>query len=292
MICATPTLAELVRLYILHHPCLKSGSRYLYGRSVGSLESHYGYELRACDFADDVILPWLSWRLGTASAKTVKRERGDLLTLWRFAFKQGLCQNPPIDVPTVKIPRRSPNSWTVEEYQRIVAVCDLLQGDMRGLPISKAMWWRTLVTFLYWIGCRIGAALAVTPSDVNLDRRLVRLAADDAKTDLEQVLLLSPQAADTLRTMLAFGRPTIWEYPYSRRHIWEEYKAILALAGLPNDRSHMFQKTRRTTYTQCVKHGSKEIASKQLGHKTDMSRFYLDESQLDITQAANLLPQL
>jgi integrase len=226
------------------------------------------------------------------SAKTVKRERGDLLTLWRFAYKQGLCRESPIDVPTVKIARRNPNSWTAAEYTALLATCAGLRGEMRATGISKAAWWGSLSTFLYWIGCRIGAALAIRPADMDLRRRLVRLRAEGAKTGIEQTLLLHPQAVAAVASIYSPDRQRVWPYPYSRRRLWEHYKQILRRAGLPSDRSSMFQRTRRTTYTLCVKYGSKEVASRQLGHKTDMSRYYLDESQLDIQQAATVLPPL
>lgn len=292
MICSTPTLAELVTLYGVHHPCLDKDSLNLYGYARKSLEKFYGYELRACDFSDDLMLPWLSHRLGERAAKTVRRERGDLLTLWRFSFKRGLCSQQPIDVPTVKVPRKNPNSWTISEYTRLIDTCRSLTGEIRGTGIKKSLWWESLTTFLYWIGCRIGAALAVETSDIFLDRRLVRLKSEDAKTNLEQILLMHPQAVAAVKSMLSPDRKLVWPYPFGRRRIWEHYKAILQRAGLPTDREHMFQKTRRTTYTMCVKYGSKEIASKQLGHKTDMSRYYLDESQLLTPQAADVLPLL
>lgn len=290
MICATPTLIQLVDLYSRHHPSLDSASLKLYGYAVGSLEKHYGYSLRACDFSEDLILPWLSARLAQRSAKTVKRERGDLLTLWRFAFKRGLCRESPFDIPAVKVPMRTPNSWTPGEYAMIVDSCRKLTGTVKGTAIPRSLWWHTITTFLYWVGCRIGAAVAIEPSDVNLSRRTVRLRSDAAKTDFEQVLALHPMACQSIEEMMAFRQPHVWPTGVSHRRLWEQYKVILTSAGLPHDRSCMFQRTRRTTYTLCVKFGSKELASKQLGHKTDMSRFYLDTTQLGQQSAADVMP--
>jgi hypothetical protein len=34
------------------------------------------------------------------------------------------------------------------------------------------------------------------------------------------------------------------------------------------------------------------VAQRQLGHKTDMSRYYLDQTQLADVQAADVLPSL
>ena len=291
MIQLAPSMADLVKLYAIHHPSLDEGSVKLYQYAVKSLERHCDYIPHASDLSDDLLLPWLGRRLRERSPKTVRRERSDLLTLWRFAYKKGMTANPPIDFPTVKVPRKNPNSWTVEEYQTIAASCAAMRGEMRGTGIPKSRWWSSMTTFLYWVGCRIGAALAVRWEDVNLQRRTVRLIAEEAKTDTEQVLTLHQQTVDAIASMRS-SMPTVWPFPYGHRHIWDQYKSILRRAGLPADRSHMFQKTRRTTYTLCVKYGSKEVASRQLGHKTDMSRFYLDTSQLDDVQASDILPSI
>lgn len=292
MICATPTLLELVHLYVRGRPGIKPGTVGQLFYAVKSLQRYHGCTLRAADFEDDLILAWLSHRLAEWAPKTVHRERSSLLTLWRFAYKKGYAQSMPIDIPSVRLPRKNPNSWTIEEYTRLIATCKSLTGKMRETEISRAVWWESLLVFLYWIGCRIGAALAIQPGDVDLSRRLVRLDWDDAKTSLEQILVMHPEAVNAVSMVLSPGREFLWPYPYHRSRIWRHYKAILVQAGLPTDRKHMFQKVRRTTYTQCVKHGSKDIASRQLGHKTDMSRYYLDVTQLPDTQAADVMPPL
>ena len=38
MICSTPTMADLIRLYALHHPCLRPGTMEQRGYAVKSLE--------------------------------------------------------------------------------------------------------------------------------------------------------------------------------------------------------------------------------------------------------------
>lgn len=58
------------------------------------------------------------------------------------------------------------------------------------------------------------------------------------------------------------------------------------------DRRSKFHRWRKTTYTMCAKAGGIAVAGKQLGHKTDMSAYYLDPSMLDDVQAADLMPVL
>lgn len=286
----SPTLTELVRLYARHHPSLSDQARKLYGYAVTSMERTLGRKLRCSDLSEELILDWMAARIKKVAAKTIKRERSDLLTLWRFARKRGLCSEGPVDIPVVKMPKRQPNSWTVEEYAKIYQACGYLYGYVKGTKIRRSTWWRTLIVFLFYSGCRISAALAVERSDVFLSRRLVRLRAEASKTNYEQYIRLHPEALRAVETQMNHGQNRLWPYPYSHRKIFTVYKTILQNAGLPDDRACMFQRTRRTCYTLCVRFGSLDVASRQLGHQTDMSRFYLDESQLSPRQAADILP--
>jgi len=262
-----------------------------YAVALRSLQRFHGREIAASELSEDLVLPWLSARLTQVAPRTVKRERGDLLTLWRFAAKQALC-DAPVDIPAIRVPRKLPVAWTLDEFERLVATCRLLTGELGGTGVPRAAWWTSLQVFLYWSGCRIGAALALRPCDFDLGRRLVRLPCDTAKTDVEQVISIHDQVVAALAGHWSPHRRLVWPYPFRRRQIWVQLKKILRQAGLPSDRYHAFHCVRRTNYTLTVKFGSRDMAQRQLGHRTDMSQHYEDSSQLSIRQAADVLPEL
>ena len=269
-----------------------------YGFACRSLERFHGRTLLVSELTDELILPWLLARSREVSKRSLKRERGDLLTLWRWATKhrdatgRRYCETPPIDIPTIKVPLRNPVAWRVEELRAMLASCRRLKGQMRKTGISKADWWSSFLLFLYWTGARLTAALSVRSSDVDLDGGWVRLDAESSKTNHEQILRLHEEAVAAISTHFNRGRELVWPYPYNSRQCWPQLKRILADAGLPADRYRMFHSFRRTNYTFCVKFGDRDIARDQLGHKSDLRAFYEDRTQIERSTAADVLPRL
>lgn len=282
----------LLGVYAPHRLSVSGKTIDQYGYAVRSLEKYASRPLAIGDLSDDLILSWLRSRLADVSPKTVKRERGDVLTIWRWAAAHGYCDTPPGDIPTIRVPHKLPVAWTVDEFERVVSTCRGLTGEMRGTGINRSAWWSSLMIFLYWSGARITAALEVRSLDVNMERRLVILRAETAKTGVEQALHLHDQAVAAIAGHYDPARELVWPYPYNSRRRWIHLKAILRDAHLPCDRYRMFHCIRRTTYTMAVKFGSRAIAQRQLGHRTDMSRYYEDPTQIDQQQAADVLPTL
>lgn len=284
--------AFLAAVYLPHRLSVSDSTAAQYGYALRSLERHAGRPLKISELSESLVLPWLRARLKEVSPRTVKRERGDVLTIWRWAHKHGYTSLPPPDIPPIRLPRRVPVAWTLDEYERVVATCRSLRGNMRGTGISRSAWWSSLMIFLYWSGARISAALQVRSADVSMLRRLVVLRADSSKTGEEQVVHLHDQAVAAIAGHFDLARELVWPYPYGRRQKFIQLKAILRTAGLPNGRERMFHCVRRTCYTLTYRFGGRAMASAQLGHHTDMSEHYLDTSQLEEQTAADVLPPL
>jgi len=265
-------------------------AQYLY--AAKSLQKFYSQPVEVDSLCDDLILPWLAARLRQVSPRTVKRERGDLLTIWRWAHRKGHCPNPPIDIPPIKCVRHMPTYWTVDELERMIAACRALSGELRDTAIPKAAWWSSFILFLYDTGCRLSAALAVSPRELDLAERRVLLNGNAAKTGIEQSINLSDQTIAAVAGHYATGRARVWPWPYDHRRIWIKLKQILAAAGLPTDRTRMFHCLRRTTATLTAAHSSIDVARRQLGHASEaMTRNYINESALALPQSVDVLPR-
>lgn len=263
-----------------------------YGYACTSLENFCGRPVAVAELTDDLVLRWLQQRLQEVSPNTVKRERRTILTLWRWASRHGYNSTPPIDIPMIHVPRMPVVTWELADVERVVVACRAQRGEMRGTGISRAAWWSSLILFLHWVAPRIRAALAVSPADLDLERRSVLLRADVAKNGEMQLLAVADQALAAIAGHYCPHRKYVWPYPYNFRQLWPQLKRILQTAGLAHDRYHMFHCFRRTCYTQIVKFSSRDIAQRQLGHRSDMSRFYEDRSKLNDQQAAHVLPEL
>lgn len=284
--------AWLQAVYAPHRLGISPSTIQQYGFACTSLEKFCGRTVTVAELTDDLVLRWLSQRLQEVSPKTVKRERCTILTLWRWAARHGYNATPPVDIPMIKVPRQPVVTWELDQIERIVMACRTQRGELHGTGISKAAWWSSLILFLYWVAPRIRAALAIKTADLNMERRTVLLRADAAKTGEVQVLAIGDQAVTAIAAHYCPHRKFVWPYPYNSRQVWVQFKTILRTAELPTDRYHMFHCLRRTCYTQAVKYGSREIAQRQLGHRSDMSRFYEDRSKLNGQQAAHVLPKL
>ncbi len=282
----------VAEVYVPHRLMLAASTIEQYTIAARSLERFYLEPVHVADLTDELVLPWLSKRLGQVSPRTVKRERGDVLTIWKWAHRKGHCSSPPVDIPTIPVPRKLPIYWTVNELERLLVACRAMRGEMRGLPIAKSSWWSSMVLFLYDTGARLSAAMNVATHELDLAARSVLLNAVFSKTRIEQQINLSDQTIAAVAAHYSADRPLVWPYPYNRRQVWPQLKSILKTADLPRDRYRMFHCFRRTTATLTAANSSIEVAQQQLGHASlSMTRLYVNPAALGQTQAVDVLPR-
>lgn len=275
------TLTELCKRYCDSRINLKPGSAEQIAYSVRSVEKHVGRTVYADEFSEAGMLRFLKARTKQVSLSTVKRERGDLLTLWRFAHKRGWA--PVVaDVETVRVPPKNPTAWTVEEIGALLSFTMHLRGTMRHLPIPRSEWYTSLILFLYDTGCRIGAALSLSPADVNLDDAYALLEAENSKTGIVQTVPLSEQTVEWLRKHFDPDRELVWPYPWNKRRLHLDIKELADAADIPCATGEGFHKFRRTHATMAVNAVGWQAAQANLGHTSEsMTRRYVDQRQLE-----------
>jgi integrase len=293
MIRADSSLAAFVRgTYAARHLGIAPATIDVYCYAVRSLEKFAGRRLSLADLNDDLLYAWLSQRLGEVSVRTVRRERGDLLTVWRWAADNGFCLSKPGRIAAPKQHRREPVAWTVEEMRRLVAACDQLTGRSRTTGIAWSAWARSLILTCYYTGARIGALMQVRPADIDLDKATITLRPETQKPRREGILRLPPVAVEAIRAICDPARSLVWRLHRSKRSPRHHLTRLLKAAGLTVDRYHAFHCLRKTCYTHTAIAAGLAVASRQLGHRSDLSSVYLDRSQLPEPQAADVLPRL
>lgn len=249
--------------------------------SVRSFSKFLTHDACLDDLTELSVLRWLQVRKGQCSLATVKRERGDILTIWSFAHKRGFTQVPPADIEPIKLQRKIPRAFSVADLESILAVTRRLRGDMRQIDIPRHSWYTSLVLFLYDTGARISASLDVRPSDINIDSRYVLMEAQHSKTGIEQVMNLSDQTVAAIAGMYDFKREHVWPYPWSKRRLWLDLHEICDAAGVRLLKGEGFHVLRRTHATQAVKAHGWARAQADLGHTNEqMTRRYVDPRQL------------
>ena len=288
-------LADLNITYRLHRPDLSDGSAYLLDRACRSLEHSHGQPLAVAELSKDIMLHWLARRKTEVKPKTMRREQGSILTLWRFAYVEGwhLADPDRLRIPLIRVPRKIATAWHLSELERWLAACDQIKGAMRGMSISKAAWWRSYILFLYDTAARPSAALQVTTTDVDLKHGCVLLRAEASKTGMDTISHLSDQTIKAMQIHFEPLRPMAFPWPYTPRRIWYVYKAISRKAGLPTDRYHSLGCMRRTAASQAAAHGSVDLAQRMLGHTSPETtlRYYIDPRIATRQTAMDVLPR-
>lgn len=237
------------------------------------------------DLTAEEMISFLIVRLTTVSRKTVRQDRGNLLALWRAAHAWGMHPVPAATIETIRVPRAKALAWTIEEVSRVLIACEALAGQMRHLPVSRRNWWRSLLLFLYDTGLRVNAALRCETCDVDMIRRCCRVLATHDKTWEERIVAFSPQTAHAMLPLLSLGQKVVWPWPWTRRHLWYEFKSILAVAGVSSGRYVGFHRMRKTHATQAVIVAGWEAARASLGHASlRQTEAYVDLGQLPFTR--------
>ena len=190
--------------------------------------------------------------------------------MWRFAWKKRLVDELPRDVADFKPDKHIPRAWSVEEFGRIIAACDVMTGHY--CDIESPHWWRAFLWLLYDTGLRVAAALELTTSDLDLETGWLSVPADVQKQKAEQVFKLHP---DTLRVIVATnpaGREWLLPFPYHfvgrTKYLRLRLNRILNAAGLPKTCKDKFHKIRRTTATLVADLAGDEAAQKHMGHSS------------------------
>lgn len=283
-------LTALLSLYCLHRPQLEKTTIDCYGYAVGAFGRFLGRPARVADLSEQMLLSFISGRLGQGAEWTARRELGTLSLLWRFAWRRKLIESDPRDaeLPSIRLHQDPPIALTIEQFLSVLRSCEQESGKIRGTAIAKSTWWRSLLTSLYYSGARVTAMLSAKKTDLDQETGWLLLRGRTAKTDRGQFVQLPRDAVALVAELRWFG-DTIWPQPYDRRWLWTALRRIVVRAGLPGDRRYRFHAIRRTTASHMAARTSIADAQQLLGHTTAaQTRKYLDPRIMTIDIAASL----
>ncbi len=259
------SLSLLVDRYARLHPDLTAGAVLQLRITVKRFGECLGREAYAEDLCADLIADFMGWmnRRG-ASPRTTKSKRTGLVTLWRFAYRTGILEKPPAEVPTMKMPRRVPRAWRQDEFSALIAATS-------NHPRGDAL--RALLLVLFDTGCRLGAILNARESDY--DEASGTLIVYESKVKTERIATLSPVTRNAL-AKLPKGRGNLIGPPASPSRLRKHFKQLKIAAGLNPGKRVAFQAVRRTKYSMVYAALGPAAASAHAGHTSDLSQFYLD----------------
>lgn len=173
------------------------------------------------------------------AASSVSRAIIAVRSFHRFLFDEGAtASNPAADVKPPKLPKRLPKALSVDEVARLIEAAGVGEGPV---PLRD----RALLEVLYGTGARISEAVRLTPEDLDLEARAVRLFGKGRK---ERILPLGAYAVEALEAYIVRGRPALAAHgsgcpeiflnlrgrPLTRQSAWEIIGKAAARAGIDN----------------------------------------------------------
>jgi integrase/recombinase XerD len=152
---------------------------------------------------DDLARYLAEERAAGRAAATVARRAAALRTFFRHQTLLGArADNPAADVELPRRTRRLPRTLSPGEAERLV--------EAAAGTTPRALRDQALAELLSGAGLRVGEAVGLDRTTVDLDARLVRCTGKGGK---ERVVPIGRRAADAVRRYLARGRPYL-----DRRH--------------------------------------------------------------------------
>lgn len=295
----------LTEHYVPRRMTLKAHSVEQIEISVRSLEKFFGRPVRLDELTNELICRWLTDRLKRVGRDAVKRNRCNVVGLWREAMRQRKCRRADIEVPTIKVPKKVPRAVPVSDLEKLLSAAAAYQPLRRPkMPACGcwADWWVALLLGIYDSAARIDALLNVRVGDLDLVGLTITLRGETAKTELEQVLPITRQTASAIAKVIRRTDGTaravselVFDFPCRRRSIWLKLKALAKSAGVTLLRGQAFHSIRKTNATLTTAYGSVEAASRTLGHSSTAMTWqrYVDPRLLRSLQSGsvNLLPR-
>lgn len=250
------------------------------------------HSVRIDELSRELVSDFLRNRLVRFARETVKRNRRHLLQLWREAAEQGLITPPP-KIATIRCPRPLPKAIPLATLTRLLHAANQQTHLMRGTTIQRSLFWRSILLFIYDVGSRLTATLDVEWTDLDVDNRVAVLRHGVAKTKLGQLLDFSEQTADELRLLRHVSTSSkVWPYPYCKRQIWAQFKALMIAAGLSPERGIAFHALRKTHASMTAAVTNRQTACDRMGHTSlSMTERYIDPRLLKIVRVADQLPR-
>lgn len=261
----------------------------LYKYTIKSFSDHLGHAAALDDLNEISVAGFLLARSKTRSAATVAKDRAQLRALWEFACRRELKSEWPT-IRSIRVPLPLPDSWTIEEFSRLLFTVQNEQGLIAGVP--KRLYWKALLLVCYDTAERIGSVMQIRVSDVSSNSVLFK--AEHRKNKTRDIIRgLGRDTHNAIHAIRFPERELLFPFPYKNiNYIYRLFGDILKKAGLPSNRRTKFHKIRRTSasFFEAAAPGS---AQKLLDHSSPRTtERYLDPRVTGGFADPNLIPRI
>jgi integrase len=271
------------------------GSRSEHERTLRQLRHCYGRDLRLEELGRDVVTRFTAWLFEAGKKpQTVRNERGRFLAVWRYAAELDRAPTPP-KFRRLKIPRESPDAWSLDEVGRLIDAAGRLERKpIAGIPVGPYL--RAMLLVCWYSALRRSSLVRIRMCDVDLEGARLYVPADRIKNCCGQGFRLGPDAIAAVRTIWDSGRELLFPPPADMTLLNRLFAMALRTADVAQRRrlnnSH-FHKLRRSVATHTASRAGLAAATALLGHSTaELLKRYIDPSYMTGTDATAWLPPI
>ena len=220
------------------------------------------------------INAYLRLRLTQVSPGTVSNERRMLLTLWGWAWQEGIYDIPLRGVMAIRAPSKPVEAWTITECSALVKATSQYNFQRMRNGTNLGLFLRCWVLVAYETGARYGDIFGFTHANVGFGC----VSWTTSKTGIPCCRSLSLQCQSAIADMMQNRRcGPIFSQCASRRYSFTLMRRLLVASGLPGSAKWL----RRSGATH-VEQTNPGMAQRFLGHKSAnmAAQHYLDQRQL------------
>lgn len=215
-----------------------------------------------------------SLTVGSTTKSNIRRE---LLTLWRYAFEEGLTDVQPVRITRIRPKHSPPQAWSLPELSRLLACAEKDRTpvggstDMRACDLLPA--W---IGIAYDTGLRFGDVLSLHAG--NIRNGCVSVTA--SKTGKPLVRRMSDATESAVHVLLKKSADTsLFSWALTRRRAIKVWRAFLDRHGF--DGSSKWLRRSCATYVERKQPGA-ATRYLQHSHPALAPKHYLDETLFDI----------
>lgn len=259
---------DLLTLYLRGHPYGVADSTAVQLRCTWTAYARHSGRAGLDALDADSVNDWLDQLRIDHAPDTVRTQRGNILVLWWYAFRERLVEEPPLRVRKLRPIRRSPTAWTLDEVRLLIAAAESFH--------TRRLWTGSLIRAGYDSGLRLGDLLALRRDAVAAVMRIRQ-----AKTSRPVAVRLRPETLQAIEAHLAISPPDtlVWPLWGRREALYRHLRQVVAAAGI---RPGTFRWLRRAAATQ-MERVEPGRGTDLLGHasRSTTEQWYLDRSQLE-----------
>lgn len=267
---------DVLAQYVSNHPFgIADNTAAQLGYSLSAFQQHSGQTSTAM-FDTGLFNAWIDSLRKSHKPDTVRTQRGNILTLWRYAFREGIVKEAPVRVRKLRPIRREPQAWTLNEVRQLIATAKQLRGHFRGVTWRKSAWTASIMMAGYDTGLRLGDLLIFPVKQLSTE---VMRVTQHKTGRIVHCRLRTETYAAILETISDHPeRKEVWPLWGRREALCRHILSVVRQAGI---RPGTFRWLRRTACTQLeiVEPGR---GTELLGHasRATTETWYLDRSQL------------